>query len=237
MRKISLVLTCGVRQAMYRKLSHVSLCKKTRHELNSANDTSNRVWKKVATDLVRFARTCRHTETFHVLRSTTLASTSCRYDGYESGTGLFSYSWIMTLWDPESTSSSSPTSPPTFEESDITNGASVVDLSSPALADLVITFVNSTGLVTGDTWTILISSCGADNPLNAAASATLTSEDGTAEVNQLTLDRGYEGSVAGSQEVYSVNQHFTVRGSGGEQNSVEREADEMGKTNCAILVH
>ena len=155
-----------------------------------------------------------------------------RYDGYDDGNSLFGYSWGMTVWNPDSTSSSSATF------ADVSGGTSVVDLSSTALAaDLVITFVDSAGLVTGDTWTILISSCGADNPLNAAASATLTSEDGTAEVNQLTLDRGYEGRVAGSQEVYSVNQHFTVRGSGGEQNSVEREADEMGKTNCAILVH
>ncbi|CAN0551038.1 unnamed protein product, partial [Ectocarpus sp. 8 AP-2014] len=50
--------------------------------------------------------------------------------------------------------------------------------------------------------------------LPAGASVTLTSEHGTAEVRQLTLDRGYEGTVPGSHEVYLVNQHFTVRAAG-----------------------
>lgn len=118
----------------------------------------------------------------------------------------------MTVWDfggniPTETSSSS-----SF------NGTSLpytVTFPGTELEALNISFVDSVGLVEDDTWTVLISSCGANNSLKTGASATLTSEDGTAKVGQLTLDRGFEGTVSGAHEIYSVNQHFTVRASGG----------------------
>lgn len=82
------------------------------------------------------------------------------------------------------------------------------------------TFVSTSGIVEDDTWTILLSTCGIANPLPSGASATLTSTDGTAAVAQLTLDRGFEGTVAGPHEVYLVNQHFTVRAAGTEMQSI-----------------
>ena len=89
-----------------------------------------------------------------------------------------------------------------------------------ALEDLNVTFVETSGLVEADTWTVLISACGATDPLPTGASATLTYQDGTSAVAQLTLDRGFEGTVSGSHDVYAVNQHFTVRDTGTEMQSI-----------------
>lgn len=122
------------------------------------------------------------------------------------------YSYNLTVWGfgddipSESSSSSSFGGAYTNHTIDFAE----TDLAAP----LNVTFVSSDGLVEDDTWTILISSCGANASLPTGASATLTSEHGTAEVRQLTLDRGYEGTVPGSHEVYLVNQHFTVRAAG-----------------------
>lgn len=107
------------------------------------------------------------------------------------------------------------------------NDSSFEDASTPhtvsfdiPLQDLNVSFVDTSGLVEADSWTILISACGAVNPLPAGASAVLTSQDGTSAVAQLTLDRGFEGTVSGSHDVYSVNQHFTVRAAGTEMQSI-----------------
>ena len=89
-----------------------------------------------------------------------------------------------------------------------------------ALEDLNITFTDISGLVEADTWIVLISACGATNPLPAGASATLTHQDGTSAVAQLTLDRGFEGTVSGSHDIYAVNQHFTVRDTGTEMQTI-----------------
>lgn len=89
-----------------------------------------------------------------------------------------------------------------------------------ALHDLNATFVDVDDLVEADTWTLLLSACGATNPLPTGAAASLTAEDGTAAVTQLTLDRGFEGLSAGSYDVYAVNQHFTVRAAGTEAQSI-----------------
>lgn len=118
----------------------------------------------------------------------------------------------MTLWSfydniPIETASGSSS----FNASSIPH---VVHFGGTDLETLNLTFVDSAGLVEDDTWTILISSCGANSSLPAGASATLTSQDGTADVKQLTLDRGYEGTIPGSHDVFSVNQHFTVRAAG-----------------------
>lgn len=134
----------------------------------------------------------------------------CRYTGLDSDLN-HTYGYNMTVWNfgdniPTETSLAS-----TF------NGTSIpytVTFPGTDLEALNITFVNGASLVEDDTWTVLISSCGANNSLKTGASAILTSENGTAEVAQLTLDRGYEGTVPGSHEIYSVNQHFTVRASG-----------------------
>ena len=89
-----------------------------------------------------------------------------------------------------------------------------------ALEDLNVTFVDTSGLVEADTWIVLISACGATSPLPIGASATLTYQDGTSAVAQLTLDRGFEGTVSGSHDIYAVNQHFTVRDTGTEMQSI-----------------
>lgn len=132
-----------------------------------------------------------------------------RYDGYDSNTNFHSYSYTTTEWG---TAAASTTSSSTFEEGDIPYLIADTDLQDDLSLD--VKFIDSASLTTGDTWTILISSCGAANFLPEGASATLSSKDGTAAIHQLTLDRGYEGTVPGSQDVYSVNQHFTVRASG-----------------------
>lgn len=103
-----------------------------------------------------------------------------------------------------------------FDESSVPY---TVVFSGP-LEDLNVTFIDSFGLVEADTWTILISACGATSPLPKGASATLISQDGTSAVSQLTLDRGFEGTVAGAHEIFSVNQHFTVRTTGTEVQSI-----------------
>lgn len=135
----------------------------------------------------------------------------CSYTGLNSDLN-HTYGYNMTVWNfggntPTETSSSSAT----FNDTSIPY---TVTFPGTDLEALNITFVDSAGLVEDDTWTVLISSCGSNNSLKTGASATLTTEDGTVEVGQLTLDRGYEGTVPGSHEVYSVNQHFTVRASG-----------------------
>ena len=89
-----------------------------------------------------------------------------------------------------------------------------------ALEALNVTVVDSSMVVEGDKWVILISACGATNPLPPGASATLVSQDGTSTVTQLTLDRGFEGAIAGGHDVYRVNQHFTVRAPGTEVQSI-----------------
>lgn len=88
------------------------------------------------------------------------------------------------------------------------------------LGGLNASFVDATGLVETDTWTVLMSTCGADNPLPTGASILLTSVSGTEAVGELTLDRGFEGAVSGLHDVYLVNQHFTVRAAGTEVQSV-----------------
>ena len=129
-----------------------------------------------------------------------------RYDGWDTTNSLHDYSYTTTIWDPASTPSASSTF--------ATAPHVVASINSPTDLSLNVAFVDSATLTLGDTWTILISSCGKASPLEEGVSATLTSKDGTAPVNQLTLDRGYEGTVPGSHDVYSVNQHFTVRASG-----------------------
>lgn len=125
------------------------------------------------------------------------------------GTSLHTYSYTTTQWGTTAPADVSLT----FTEAPflLTNGAINTELSDLSLN---VKFLASATLTEGDTWTIIISSCGADSPLQEGMSATLTSVDGTAAVGQLTLDRGYEGTVPGSHDVYSVNQHFTVRASG-----------------------
>lgn len=112
--------------------------------------------------------------------------------------------------------------PSTYE-----NGSTFEESSTPytvsfdgALEDLNVTFVDTSGLVEADTWIVLISACGATSPLPTGASATLTYQHGTSAVAQLTLDRGFEGTVAGSHDIYAVNQHFTVRDTGTEMQSI-----------------
>lgn len=83
-----------------------------------------------------------------------------------------------------------------------------------------VAFNDMSGLVKGDTWTVLMSVCGVTNPMPKGATATLTSQDGTSAVTQLTFDRGFEGAIAGAHEIYSVNQHFTVRATGTEVQSI-----------------
>lgn len=132
-----------------------------------------------------------------------------RYDGWD-GTS-HAYSYTTTEWGGTSTSITVPVS------SDFEDAPHLIDdndLRGDLSLDVEFVVVDSSSLILGDTWTILISSCGAAYALKEGMSATLTSEDGTAPVNQLTLDRGYEGTVPGSHDVYSVNQHFTVRASG-----------------------
>lgn len=138
-----------------------------------------------------------------------------RYGGLDTATNSdHTYSYTTIEWNTATLAVSPDSSfvegqiPFTVPDSGLTPDLSTLFLD--------VKFVNTANLVEGDTWTILISSCGAGYPLTEGASATLTSEDGTAPVGQLTLDRGYEGTVPGSHEVYSVNQHFTVRASGEE---------------------
>lgn len=136
-----------------------------------------------------------------------------RYDGWDTTNSLHDYSYTTTVWDqasPPSVVSSTFGAIPPFA----TAPHPVTSINSPTDLSLNVAFVDSATLTLGDTWTILISSCGKASPLEEGVSATLTSKDGTAPVNQLTLDRGYEGTVPGSHDVYSVNQHFTVRASG-----------------------
>lgn len=134
------------------------------------------------------------------------SSFTSRYDGLDSiSDHTYSYT---TEWDTASTATVSSS----FAEGDMPYLIADADLQTDLSVD--VTFLDSATLTEGDTWTILISTCGASNPLAEGVSATLASEDGTAPVKQLTLDRGYEGTVPGSHDVYSVNQHFTVRASG-----------------------
>lgn len=129
------------------------------------------------------------------------------------------YSYNISLWNVDD-SSGSPftyTNASTFGDTSVPHE---VNFFSEALDALNVSFVDTSGLVEDDTWTILISACGAPSPLPEGASAILTSSDGTSAVAQLTLDRGFEGTVPGSHEVYSVNQHFTVRAAGTEVQSI-----------------
>lgn len=126
------------------------------------------------------------------------------------------YSYNVTLWMADDTYPSTYNEKLTFEDSSTPH---VVPFDG-ALEDLNVTIVDTTNLVEADTWIILISACGATDPLPAGASATLTSQDGTSAVAQLTLDRGFEGTVSGAHEVYVVNQHFTVRAAGTEMQSI-----------------
>lgn len=135
------------------------------------------------------------------------------YTGLDSNLS-HTYSYNMTLWNffdniPTETESGSSA----FNDSSLPH---MVEFLGTDLEALNLTFVDTAGLVEADSWTILLSSCGANSSLPEGASATLTSQDGTAEVRQLTLDRGYEGTVPGSHDVFSVNQHFTVRAAGEE---------------------
>lgn len=141
-----------------------------------------------------------------------------RYTGVDSNLS-HTYSYNVSLWNVDDSIASPSTyaNASTFEEASLPHKVNFV---SAALDDLNVSFVDTSGLVEDDTWTILLSACGAPNPLPAGASAILTSSDGTAAVAQLTLDRGFEGTVPGSHEVYSVNQHFTVRAAGTEVQSI-----------------
>ena len=140
---------------------------------------------------------------------------------FRSYTGLDSnlshtYSYNVTIWMVGDISPSTYANDSSFEESSTPYTVSF----DGALEDLNVTFVETSGLVEADTWTVLISACGATDPLPTGASATLTYQDGTSAVAQLTLDRGFEGTVSGSHDVYAVNQHFTVRDTGTEMQSI-----------------
>lgn len=139
----------------------------------------------------------------------------CSYLGLDSNL-WHTYSFNVTLWMNGDIYPSSYVDGNSFEDSSIP----YTILFDDPLQDLNLTFVDSSGLVEDDTWVILISSCGASNPLPVGSSATLSSQDGTATVSQLTLDRGFEGTVPGPHNVFSVNQHFTVRDTGTEVQSI-----------------
>lgn len=126
------------------------------------------------------------------------------------------YSYNMTLWGFGEAIPSTYSNDSVFDSSSLPHTVALDGI----IDDLNVTFVSTSGVVEDDTWTILLSACGASSPLPSGASAALISVDGTAAVAQLTLDRGFEGTVRGSHEVYLVNQHFTVRAAGTEMQSV-----------------
>lgn len=139
----------------------------------------------------------------------------CSYAGLDSNLS-HTYSYNATLWMVGDSSPSFYANASSFEESSIPYAIPFYG----ALEMLNVAVVDSAGLVEADTWTILISACGSTGPLPEGASAFLASRHGTAAVAQLTLDRGFEGSVSGSHDVYTVNQHFTVRAAGTEMQSI-----------------
>lgn len=144
------------------------------------------------------------------------ATSHLRYTGLLDANLTHSYSYNISLWHPDEESPVHVDNASLFV---VTSMPHVVDLHDTIDA-IDVTFVDATNLVKGDTWTFLLSSCGAKHPLPREASATLTSSDGTATVTQLTLDRGFEGSTSGSHDVYLINQHFTVRAAGTEVQSI-----------------
>lgn len=142
-------------------------------------------------------------------------SLSCRYDGLD-GNAFHTYSYDVTKWGVGDAVPSLWSNRSLFQSMSLPHS---VDFNG-IIDNLNVTFVSTSDLVEGDTWTVLLSACGASSPLSNGASATLSSVDGTAAASQLTLDRGFEGTVPGHHEVYYVNQHFTVRASGTEMQSI-----------------
>lgn len=126
------------------------------------------------------------------------------------------YSYNMTIWDFGEATPSIYSNDSVFESSSLPHNIALDEI----IDNLNVTFVSTSSVVEDDTWTILLSACGASSPLPSGASVTLTSVDGTSAAAQLTLDRGFEGTVPGSHEIYLVNQHFTVRATGTEMQSV-----------------
>lgn len=146
----------------------------------------------------------------------------CSYTGLLDTNSTHTYSYNISLWLSGNESSTVFYNNSVFLESSLPH---TVDFNG-VINGLNITFVDASNLVEKDTWIFLVSSCGANSPLPTGASASLTSTDGTAAVTQLTLDRGFEGRVSGSHEVYFVNQHFTVRAAGTEVQSITIANDD-----------